>query len=130
MKSNQHFSDDVLTVLEKSGGLRIRAGTGDHRLIGIWFVVVEHRIFIRSWSVKPDGWYRAFVKKPRGIIQVGKLEIAVRAIPIKAKRLRDGVDRAYLEKYNTPGALKYAKDLALPKSRATTTELVPLATPS
>ena len=129
MKSNQHFSADVLAALEKTGGLRIRAGTGDHRFIGIWFVVVEGRVFVRSWSVQPDGWYRTLVKKPRGIIRRGKTEIAVRAVAITAKRLRDAVDRAYLKKYNTPGALKYARDLALPKSRATTTELVPRATP-
>jgi hypothetical protein len=57
---------------------------------------------------------------------VGAYEVAVRAVPIKSERLRDAVDRAYLDKYNTPGALKYARDLAREKSRATTIELVPL----
>lgn len=52
-------------------------------------------------------------------------KIAVRAVRISDKRLRDAIDRAYSEKYNTPGALKYAKDLGSPKSRATTLELVP-----
>jgi hypothetical protein len=37
------------------------------------------------------------------------------------------VDRAYLQKYNTAGALKYAKDLGSSKSRGTTVELVPLS---
>jgi hypothetical protein len=46
---------------------------------------------------------------------------------MKSKGLRDAIDRAYLEKYSTPGALKYAKDLGSPKSRATTFELVPLS---
>jgi hypothetical protein len=80
----------------------------------------------RSWSVKPNGWYSTFVKEPRGAIQVGKVEVAVRAVPIKNKRLRDPVDTAYLEKYNTAWELKYAKDLAGEKSRATTVELLPL----
>jgi len=40
--------------------------------------------------------------------------------------LKDAVDRAYLEKYRTPASLKYARDLGRPRSRATTTELVPL----
>ena len=57
---------------------------------------------------------------------MGAYEVAVRAVPIKSERLRDAVDRAYLDKYNTPGALKYARDLAREKSRATTIELVPL----
>jgi len=58
-------------------------------------------------------------------MQIANNEIAVYAVRIKDKSLRDAVDRAYLERYNTPGALKYAKDLGSPKSRATTLELVP-----
>jgi hypothetical protein len=125
MKAKQQFPDDVLAVLREGKGLRIRAGTGQHRFIGIWVVVVKDRAFIRSWSVKPNGWYRTFLKESRGAIQVADQEIAVRAVRIKGERLRDAIDRAYLEMYNTAGALKYAKDLGSPKSRATTVELVP-----
>jgi hypothetical protein len=126
MKSSRRFPDEVLAVLRKSKGLRIRAGSGTHRFIGIWMVVVEDRVFVRSWSVKPDGWYRAFLKEPRGAIQISEHKINVRAVGVQSERLRDAVDRAYLEKYRTPGSLRYAKDLGLPKSRATTIELVPL----
>jgi hypothetical protein len=45
----------------------------------------------------------------------------------RGERLLDAVSAAYLEKYKTPGSLKYAKDLGRARSRATTTELVPLA---
>lgn len=121
------FSDQMLAALRKAKGLRIRAGHTQHRFIGIWFVMVRDRVFVRSWSVKPDGWFRTFLKDPRGTIRVADHEIAVRAVRTRSKRLRDAVDRAYLERYNTAGALKYAKDLGSPKSRATTTELVPLA---
>ena len=75
--------------------------------------------------MKPDGWYRTFLKESRGTIQIANNEIAVYAARIKDKSLRDAVDRAYLKRYNTPGALKYAKDLGSAKSRATTLELVP-----
>jgi hypothetical protein len=126
MKASRRFPEDVLTALQKTKGLRIRAGTGTHRFIGIWFVIVRDRVFVRSWSVKPNGWYRMFLKEPRGTIQTADGEIAVRAIRIQSKSLRDAVDRAYLDRFNTPGALKYAKDLGGAKSRATTVELVPL----
>src|SRR5712664_2630719 len=56
MKAKRQFSDDVLAVLQEGKGLRIRAGTSQHRFIGIWAVVVEDRAFIRSWSVNPSGW--------------------------------------------------------------------------
>jgi hypothetical protein len=125
MKSPSRFPDEQLAVMSKSRGIRIRAGMGAHRFIGIWFVMVEDRVFVRSWSVKPDGWYRTFLREPRGKIQLGKLEIAIRAVSIRNKRLRDAVDQAYLEKYNTAGAIKYARDLGTAKSRATTLELLP-----
>jgi hypothetical protein len=87
---------------------------------------VRDRVFVRSWSVKPNGWYRTFLKEPRGSIQVGDRTLAVRAIPIKSESLRDTIDRAYLDKYNRAGALKYAKDLGRAKSRDTRIEFVPL----
>jgi hypothetical protein len=127
MKAKRRFPDDILAVLREGKGLRIRAGTSRHCFIGIWVVVVKDRAFIRSWSVKPNGWYQTFLKEPRGTMQVADYEIAVRAVRIRDERLRDAVDRAYLEKYNTTGALKYAKDLGRAKSRATTLELVPLS---
>ena len=55
MKANQGFSDDILAVFRESKGLRIRAGTRPHRFIGIWLVVVNDCVFVRSWSVKPRG---------------------------------------------------------------------------
>lgn len=127
MKATARFSDDVLAALRKSKRLRIRAGIGTHRFIGIWFVVVNERVYVRSWSVKPNGWYRTFRKDDRGAIQTANGEMTIRAIPVWSKSLRDPVDRAYLDRYNTSGALKYAKDLARAKSRATTLELVPCA---
>jgi hypothetical protein len=127
MRASRRFSDDVLATLQETKGLRIRAGTGTHRFIGIWFVTVKDRVFVRSWSVKPNGWYRAFLKEPRGTIRTADGEIAIRAVRTQSKSLRDAIHRAYMERYSTPGALKYAKDLGRAKSRATTIELVPHA---
>jgi hypothetical protein len=127
VKAKQRFSDDILVDFRKSKGLRIRAGTGPHRFIGIWEVVVNDRVFVRSWSVKPLGWYRTFLEEPRGTVQIADREIAVRAVRTRDKRVKDAVDRAYLDKYNTPGANKYARDLGSAKSRATTLELKPFA---
>ena len=125
MKTDRRFSGEVLGTLGKSKSLRICAGRGTHRFIGIWMVTVEDRVFVRSWSVKPDGWYHTFLKNPRGAIQIAKYKINVRAVRVKSRQLRDAIDRAYLQKYSTAWELKYAKDLGLPKSRATTIELVP-----
>jgi hypothetical protein len=125
MTARRRFPDDILAEIRKGKILRIRAGTRPHRFIGIWVVVVENRVFVRSWSVKPRSWFRTFLEEPRGAIQVGEREIEVRAVRTRSERLQDEIDRAYLEKYKTPGSIRYAQDLGSEKSRATTTELVP-----
>ena len=119
------FSDKVLETLRKEKILGISAGTDStHRVIGIWAVVVEGRVFVRSWSMKPRSWWRTFLEDPQGIITVGTKEIPVRAIQTRSERLKDLVSAAYKEKYNTPGSVQYVKDMSKKKSRDTTTELV------
>lgn len=124
----RRFSTEILAALRKSKGLRIRAGNGLHRFIGIWVVVVNDRVFVRSWSLKPRGWYRTFLAEPRGALQIAGHEVPIRVVRTRSEGLKSAVDRAYLEKYNTTGAIKYARDLVRAKSRATTIELLPLST--
>jgi hypothetical protein len=125
-KASRRFPEDVLAAIRDGKILGIRAGDAPHRFIGIWAVVVEGRVFVRSWSIKPRSWYRTFLEEPRGTIQVLDREIPVRAVQTRSERLKRAVSRAYLEKYKTPGSIKYARDMGRAKSVATTTELVPL----
>jgi len=126
MKTKRKFPGKILAAIRDDKMLRIRAGTGPHRFIGIWAVVVEGRVFVRSWSLKPRSWYRTFLEEPQGAILVDGREVAVRAVRTRSDRLKDAIDEAYLEKYNSRASLKYARDLGRAKSRDTTTELVPL----
>jgi hypothetical protein len=126
MKAKRGFADEVLAAIDKGKILGIRAGTEPHRIIGIWAVVVEGRVFVRSWSLKPRSWWRTFLEQPRGVVEVEGREIPVRAVQTRSERLKDAVSRAYLDKYTTPGSIKFARDLGRARSRATTTELVPL----
>jgi len=126
MNTKRKFPGKILAAIRDDKMLRIRAGTGPHRFIGIWAVVVEGRVFVRSWSLKPRSWYRTFLEEPQGAILVDGREIAVRAVRTRSERLKDAIDEAYLEKYNSRASLKYARDLGRAKSRDTTTELVPL----
>jgi hypothetical protein len=50
---------------------------------------------------------------------------SVRAVRTRSERLKDSIDQARLEKYHTPGSIRFARDPGSEKSRATTTELVP-----
>ena len=123
------FPDAVVDAIRACQVLGIRAGRAPHRVIAIWAVVVERRVFVRSWSLKPRSWYRTFLEDPHGVIQIEGRELKVRAVRTRIERLKDAVSRAYREKYHTPGALRFARDLARPKSRHTTTELVPARMP-
>jgi hypothetical protein len=125
MGTRRTFAPKVLAAVRDGQVIGIRAGTQPHRVIGIWAVVVQGRVFVRSWSVKPRSWFRTFLEEPRGIVTVNDREIPVRAVRTRSEPLKDAVSRAYLEKYHTPGSVKFARDLGGAKSRATTTELVP-----
>jgi hypothetical protein len=46
-------------------------------------------------------------------------------VQTRSERVKDAISHAYLEKYNTPASLKYARDLGGATSRATTLELMP-----
>lgn len=95
-------------------------------MIGIWAVVVEGRVFIRSWSMKPRSWWRLLLEDPYGSVFVGEKEIRVRTVQTRSERLKDLVSQAYKEKYNTPGSIQFVKDMSRKKSRDTTTELIPV----
>jgi hypothetical protein len=114
----------VIAALDKSKIVGIRVGR-EHRFIGVWPIVVEGRLFVRSWTRKPDGWHRAFSKDPSGAIQVGTRKIPVRAVPVRSERMKKAVDLAYRTKFNTPASLKYVRGFHRPSRRNTTTEFVP-----
>ena len=61
----RRFSKAVTAAIAKDKILGVQAGSGDHRFIGVWVVVVDGRVFIRSWGLKRAGWYQAFVNGAR-----------------------------------------------------------------
>ena len=128
--ARDRFDARTLAALRDGQILRIRAGTAPHRFIGIWVVAVEGRVFVRSWSLKPRSWWRTFLEEPEGAVAVDGREHRVRAVQTRSVRLKDAIDRAYLEKYDTPASVRYARDLGRKRSRDTTTELVPIPRPA
>jgi len=103
----------------------VRAGTEGHKFTGIWFVIVEDRVFVRPWNDKPSGWHAAFLRERGGAVKVGEREIPVRARKVSGERLYDAVDSAYAEKYETKASQKWVRGFATDRRRKTTTELLP-----
>lgn len=125
MGSDPGFSEPLLAALDKAKILGVRAGAR-HKYTGVWIVVVERRVFVRSWNDDPEGWYRAFVQEPLGSIQVRDQEIPVRAKLLRSQRLRTAVSLAYAEKYNTKASQKWVDGFSEERRMLTTLEFVPV----
>ena len=124
MSNDATLAETVVEAARNAKIIGVRAGT-EHRYTGVWVVVVDGRVFVRSWNDKPTGWFRAFRNHPVGTIQIGALEIPVRAKPVRGARIRDAVTAAYGEKYNTKASKKWVEGFAEPARALTTLEFVP-----
>jgi len=121
----RRLSRSAVTAIDESKILGVRAGRrSNHRFTGIWVVVVDGRVFARSWTQTPDGWYRTFLDDPVGTIQIGDWQIRVRTVRTRGERILDAVEQAYAAKYRTPGALKYVRGFRATRRRAATIEFV------
>lgn len=124
MTTARRFPAADLEALRTAKILGVRSGTA-HRHTGVWVVVVERRVFARSWNDKATGWLQAFRDEPAGSIVVGGRELAVEARPVRSERLRRAVTAAYAEKYRTKASAQWVRGFAEPAREAATIELVP-----
>ena len=122
--SRRPFPERVLEALAAEPMIGVRSGK-THRYTGVWAVVVRGRVFVRSWNDKETGWHRAFREEPRGAVRVGERVVRVRAKPVRGAGLIAAIEKAYAEKYDTKGSLKWVRGFRVPWRRATTTEFVP-----
>ena len=120
------FPRSIVAAIDASKILGVRAGLqSDHKFVGIWPVVVGGRVYGRSWTLKPGGWYRTFLEDPRGTLQVGEREIEIRAAPVRSERIRDAVEEGYAAKYPTPGSPTYVRGFRTKRRREATMEFMP-----
>ena len=126
MNSAKRFPKKIADAIHEAKILGIRTGSKPHRIIGIWAVVVEGRVFVRSYSLKERSWYRTFQEEPRGVIEVNGKQFKVRPVFTRSERLKKLVDKAYAEKFPTAGSRVFVEGFKEKKRRDTTTELVPM----
>jgi hypothetical protein len=124
MAVTRGFSKPVLAALDAAKIIGVRSGK-EHRFTGVWVVVFDGRVFARSWSNKPSGWFQAFLDEPDGVIEAGEREIKVRGRRLRGERVLDAMDRAYAEKYPTPASRKWVTGFARPTRRVNSIEFVP-----
>ena len=120
------LSRAIVAAADATKIMGIRAGArSEHRFVGVWPIVVDDRLFARSWTSTKDGWYRTFLDDPLGTLQIGEREVRVRAKRVTGERLLDRIEDGYAEKYDTKASQKYVRGFRAPRRRATTTEFVP-----
>lgn len=125
MKPPSRFPAAIVDAIRKDRILGMQAGSGGHRPIGIWVVVVEGRIFVRSWDLRPGGWNDTLRRERRGTMTIGRKRVPFRAVLTRSETRKKAVDRAYREKYSTAADAKYVRGLSQPRRRSTTIELAP-----
>src|SRR5262249_12765755 len=123
-RTRASFPKRALEALAEAQMLAVRSGR-QHRFTGIWVVVVRGRVFARSWNDKPTGWRAAFRENPKGVIRWSARPVPVRTRPVRGERLLDEIEKAYAEKYDTPGSRKWVRGFRVGWRRETSIEFLP-----
>lgn len=99
----------ALSYIKENNLIGIKAGLHRLTFLEIWMVVVEDRIFARSWGLAEKSWYNTFLKSSEGQIQCGNTVYNIQAlIPDDLDQITDEINNAYIEKYNFGDNSKYA----------------------
>ncbi|MBK1896475.1 DUF2255 family protein [Chryseobacterium paridis] len=100
----------------------IKAGLQRDTFLDIWMVVVNDRIFARSWGFAEKSWYNTFLKDSCGQIKCGDQIFSIKAcIPPDLNDLTFSINQAYLTKYSTK---QYAKPITEQKHIDKTMEFI------
>jgi len=124
----KHFSKTFLKCINETQITSVRAGNDREKFTGIWMVVVDGRIFGRSYSLSERSWYTALSNGETGDIKCVK-----EVVPVKGKKPTDidainaAINKAYEKKYLVKAHnKKWVDGLAEPERVARTMEFIPL----
>ncbi|STC98105.1 Uncharacterized protein conserved in bacteria (DUF2255) [Chryseobacterium carnipullorum] len=88
-------------------------------------VIVNDRIFARSWGLAEKSWYHTFLQDPIGQIKCGKEIFNIKAVvPDDITDLTPEINTAYLTKYNTGSNLRYSQGIIQQKHVEKTMEFI------
>jgi hypothetical protein len=103
----------------------LKAGKDRPNFLEIWMVVVEDRIFARSWGLAERSWYNTFLTDNKGQIKCGENIYSITAIiPEDKNMLAEKINKAYLNKYNYGDNAGFASDMVTPERIEKTMEFV------
>lgn len=102
----------AIDFVKNNSLIGIKAGLDRPNFLDIWMVVVDERIFARSWGFAERSWYNSFLQNPNGQIKCGNKVFSIKAvIPADKETITEKINIAYLTKYNTGESIKYAQGI-------------------
>lgn len=120
------WDSNVLRQVNQADDLKIAPFHPDMITTGtptwIWEVVVDNRLFVRTYFGISSRWYQAALNQKAGKIHaIGKV-FDVRFEPIKDDALNQKIDDAYRVKYSSSPYMRHMTDNS---SRMATVEIIP-----
>ncbi|WPO88918.1 DUF2255 family protein [Chryseobacterium sp. HR92] len=117
--------ENALYYIKTNTIIGIKAGQKRSEFLEIWMVVVQDRVFARSWGLAERSWYNTFLENPDGEIQCGETIYPIKAlIPQDINDLTEEINEAYLTKYNTSHNIPYSQGIIQEKHIAKTMEFI------
>lgn len=115
----------AINYIETHSLIGIKAGLHRETFLDIWMIVVNDRIFARSWGLAEKSWHNTFLQDPKEQIKCGENIFNIKAIvPIDKNDLTPAINNAYLTKYNTDHNIEYAKEIIKAKHIEKTLEFI------
>lgn len=102
----------AIAYINSNNLIGIKAGFDRPNFLNIWMVVVDNRIFARSWGFAEKSWYNSFLQNPSGQIKCGDNIFPIKAfVPVDNDLIAEKINQAYLAKYNSGHNIEYAKGI-------------------
>ncbi|ANF52581.1 hypothetical protein A0O34_19590 [Chryseobacterium glaciei] len=119
---NKNIALDYIKTYNLIG---IKAGANRSTFLEIWMVVVNDRVFARSWGLAEKSWYNSFLQDSKGQIQCGEFIFNIKAIvPINNDQITEAINNEYLTKYNSGHNIEYAEGIIQTKHIEKTMEFI------
>lgn len=104
----------ILNKISRNYYTGIRAGATRDSFLEIWMVVVQNRIFARSWGFAEKSWYHTFFRDDQGALKVDEDIVPMHAlIPDDLSTITEEINHAYLTKYDYGQSSYYARKMVM-----------------
>lgn len=121
------FPESDLALLRDVAEIRIAPYAEDGFLFPgrlVWVVVVNERVFVRSWKGRDAEWYTRASASRRARVTTDEEPVFAHEVsldPVRDDETQNAIDAEYLRKYPPP----YNREMTLPKAVETTFEVRP-----